>query len=68
MQECQQVSLKESCYVNSNPEIPKLPMSFIAMDLLGEYPEVENGTHCAFTVICMLTLFVNIIPIKDKKT
>ena len=43
-------------------------MSFIAMDLLGEYPEMENGSHYALTIICMLTLFVNIIPIKDKKT
>ena len=39
--ECQQVSLKEPCYVDSNLHIPKLPMSFIAMVLLGEYPEME---------------------------
>ena len=43
-------------------------MSFIAMDLLGEYPETENGNHYALTVICMLTSFVNMVPIKDKKT
>ena len=43
-------------------------MSFIAMDLLGAYPEMENGSHYALTIICMLTSFVNIIPIKDKKT
>ena len=43
-------------------------MSFIAMDLLGEYPEMENGKHYTLTVTCMLTSFVNIIPIKDKKT
>ena len=66
--ECQQVSLKEPHYVDSNLCIPKLPMSFIAMDLLGEYPEMENGNHYALTIICILTLFVNIIPIKDKKT
>ena len=66
--ECQQVSLEEPCYVNFNLQIPKLPMSFIAMDLLGEYPEMENGNCYALTVICMLTSFVNIIPIKDKKT
>ena len=43
--ECQQVSLKEPHYVDSNLHIPKLPMSFIAMDLVGEYPEMENGNH-----------------------
>ena len=42
-------------------------MSPIAMDLLGEYPETENGNHYTLTIICMLTSFVNIIPIKDKK-
>ena len=65
--ECQQVSLKEPCYVDSNLCIPKLPMSFIAMDLLGEYPEMENGNHYTLIVICMLKPFVNIIPIKGKK-
>ena len=48
--ECQHVSLKEPHYVDSNLHIPKLPMSFIVMDLLGEYPEFENG-NC-FTFIC----------------
>ena len=43
-------------------------MSFIAMDKLGEYPETENGNCYALTIICMLTLFVNIFPIKGKKT
>ena len=43
-------------------------MSFIAMDLLAEYPEMKNGNHYALTIICMLTPFVNIIPIEDKKT
>ena len=43
-------------------------MSFIAMDLLGEYPETENGNCYALTAICMLTPFVKIILVKDKKT
>ena len=45
-----------------------LPMPFITMDLLGEYSEMENDNHYALTLICILTSFVNIIPIKDKKT
>ena len=43
-------------------------MSFIAMDILGEYPERENGNCYTLTIICILTLFVSIIPLKDKKT
>ena len=43
-------------------------MSSITMDLLGEYPEKENGNQYALTVICMLTSFAIIIPIKTKKT
>ena len=43
-------------------------MSFIVMDLLGEYPEVKNGNCYALTIICMLISFVHIIPIKDQKT
>ena len=43
-------------------------MPFISMNLLGKYPERENGNHYALTIIWILTSFVNIIPIKDKKT
>ena len=43
-------------------------MSFIVMFLLGKYPKTENGNHYALTVICMLTSFVSIVPIEDKKT
>ena len=46
----------------------KVANALIAMDLLGEYPEMENGNCYALTIICMLTSFVSIIPIKDKKT
>ena len=43
-------------------------MSFIAVDLLGKYSEMKNGNHYTLTIICILTSFVNIVPIKDKKT
>ena len=43
-------------------------MSFIAMELLGEYPEMDNGNCNALTNLCLLTSFVYIILIKDKKT
>ena len=38
------------------------------MDFLGEYSEMAWGHHYALTVICMLTSFVEVIPIEDKKT
>ena len=38
--DCQQVSLKTQCYVNSNLRVPNVPMAYIAMDLLGEYSEM----------------------------
>ena len=66
--ECQQVSLIGPHYVDSNLHIPKLPMSFIAIDLLDEYPERENCNCYALTLTCMLTSFKNINPIKGKKT
>ena len=43
-------------------------MSLIVVDLLDEYPEMESGNCYALTVICMLTSFVSLVPIKDKKT
>ena len=43
-------------------------MAYIAMDLLGEYSVTSQG-HCyALTIICMLSSFVEVIPIEDKKT
>ena len=43
-------------------------MACIAMDLLGEYSKMTKGHHYALTVICMLTSFVEVIPIEDKMT
>ena len=65
--DCQQVSLKTQHYVNSNLRVPNVPMAFIAMDLLGECSETSLGHHYALTIICMLTSFVEVIPIEDKK-
>ena len=59
--------MKEPHFVDSNLLIPKLPVSFIAMDLLGKYPETENGNCYALAIICMLASFVSIVSIKDKK-
>ena len=48
-------------------EIPKAPMDFISMDLIGEfYPPSTKGNRYALTVICMLTGWVWCIPIPHK--
>ena len=43
--ECQQVTLKEPQYINTHLSIPQFPMSFISMDLLVPYSEIEKGEH-----------------------
>ena len=66
--ECQQVNLKEPQNVNLHLPIPNFPMSFVSMDLVGLYRETENGIQYALMVICMLTKYVFMIPIRSKKT
>ena len=66
--DCQQVTLKNQHYIDSNLRISNVLMACIAMILLGEYSEMTQGHHYALTVICMLTSFVEVIPIRDKKT
>ena len=39
--DCQQVSLKNQHYVDSNLRVPNMPMACIAMNLLGEYSEMS---------------------------
>ena len=63
---CQQVTLKESPYVNLHLSIPQFPMAFINMDLFGPYSKTESGNQYTLTVICMLTNYVFMIPIKTK--
>ena len=64
----QQLTLKESQYINWHLPIPNFPMSFISMDLVGPYRETENGNQYALTVICMLTTYIFMIPIRSKST
>ena len=57
-----------TCYVKGAFEIPKAPMDFISMNLIGEFypPPSTRGNCYALTVICMLTGWVWCIPIPDK--
>ena len=66
--ECQQVTLKELQYINLHLPIPQFPMSFISMDFLGPYQETEKGNQYALAVICMLTNYIFMIPIRSKGT
>ena len=56
---CRQNNATATCYVKGAFEIPKAPMDFISMDLIGEfYPPSTRGNRYALTIICMLTGWV----------
>ena len=38
------------------------------MDLVGPYRETENGNQYALMVICVLTNYIFMIPIRSKST
>ena len=64
---CRQHNATATRYVKGAFEIPKAPMDFISMDLIGEfYPSSTQGNRYALTVICMLTGWVWCIPIPYK--
>ena len=64
---CQQHNTTATRYVKGAFEIPKAPMDFISMDLIGEfYPPSTRGNCYALTVICMLTGWVWCVPIPNK--
>ena len=65
---CQQCNAQIVKYHQGHFSVPKAPMDFISMDLIGEFcPPMDEGHRYALTVICMLTGFTWCIPIKDKK-
>ena len=61
--ECQQVTLKEPSHVELHPPIPQFPMSFISMDILGQYhvTKMETNKPCHMHID-----YVIVIPIKLK--
>ena len=63
---CQQHNITPVPYVKGHFEVPKSPMEFISMDLIGEFPESRKGNNYALTVICMLTGYTFCIPIPSK--
>ena len=64
---CRQHNATATRYVKGAFEIPKAPMDFISMDLIGEfYPASIRGNHYAFIIICMLTGWIWCVPIPEK--
>ena len=59
---------KNPWYINLHLPIPQFPMAFIGMDLLYPYSEMESGNQYALIIICMLTNYVFMTPIKTKTT
>ncbi|MCG8623453.1 MAG: retroviral-like aspartic protease family protein, partial [Proteobacteria bacterium] len=55
---CQQCNAQVVRYQQGQFSVPKAPMDFISMDLIGEFrPPMSEGYKYALTVICMLTGF-----------
>ena len=64
---CQACNAQVVKYYKGHFNVPKAPMDFISMDLIGEFrPPTSQGYKYALTVICMLAGFTWCIPIKSK--
>ena len=64
---CRQCNAQVVKYNQGHFEVPRAPMDFISMDLIGEFrPPTVEGYRYALTVICMLTGFTWCVPIKSK--
>ena len=63
---CREHNIVAARYIKGHFEIPKAPMDFISMDLIGPFQNTPSGNQYALTVICMLTGFVMSEPIPDK--
>ena len=63
---CQKYNITPVKYTSGHFDVPKSPMEFISMDLIGEFTKSERGNVYALTVICMLTGYTFCIPIKTK--
>ena len=64
---CQHRNSQAVKYVKGHSNVPKTPMNFISMDLIGEFhPPSKKGHRYALTTICMLTGYTFCIPLKTK--
>lgn len=65
---CQRFNQNVVKYAQLHFDVPKIPMEFISMDLIGPFPASKSGNKYALTVICMLTGYVFVAPIPNKET
>ena len=63
---CQEKNRHIVKYAKLHFRVPTLPMQFISMDLIGNFPRTAKGNTFALTAVCMLTGYVFCIPLKDK--
>ena len=64
---CRRYNSASPKYNRGTFAVPKAPMDFISMDLIGEFhPPSSRGNRYALTAICMLTGWTWCIPIPDK--
>ena len=47
-------------------EIPKVPFAGCAMDCIGPLPATSKINRHALTFICLLTSYLNMVPLKSK--
>ena len=59
---CQKRSIQAVKYPQLHLSIPKLPMYFFSMDLIGPTDPSSNGYHYALMMICMLPGYTFCIP------
>ena len=65
---CQEHNKQVVKYSKFNFEAESTPMTFISMDLIGEFhPPSSKGNRYALTVICMFTGYTFCIPMPNKK-
>ena len=64
---CQTHNSASTRYVKGTFKVPKAPMDFISMDLMGKFnPPSTQGNKFVLTVICMLSSWTWCIPMVDK--
>ena len=47
-------------------EIPRVPFTGCAMDCVGPLPATSKGNKHALMFICLLTLYLIMVPLKSK--
>ena len=63
---CAQVNKQAYMLPEVHSTVPRMPMDFICMDLIGGFPPTSKGNVYALTAIDMLTSHVWAIPLQDK--